>query len=140
MIMIKQNLAIISTIGKMHLEDVLATESNMSPKLLPTRKTNKERGFEGLHTHITNSSEPQLIDSCKQIISQHTLFNEDICLSSFSALSSCSLALLTSLAISSTEAPCLQGRKSAPSSRAQEISHTASPSPSRPSGRTRGAF
>ena len=50
-IMIKQNLAIVSTIGKMHLEDVLATESNMPPKLLPTRKTNKQRGFEGLCTH-----------------------------------------------------------------------------------------
>jgi hypothetical protein len=41
MIMIKQNLAIVTTIGKMHLEDVLATESNMPPELLPARKTNK---------------------------------------------------------------------------------------------------
>jgi hypothetical protein len=41
-IMIKQNLAVISTIGKMHLENVLATESNMPPELLPTRKTNKQ--------------------------------------------------------------------------------------------------
>ena len=49
--MIKQNLAIVSTIGKMHLEDVLATESNMPPELLPARKTNKQRGFEGLRTH-----------------------------------------------------------------------------------------
>ena len=61
--MIKQNLAIVSTIGKMHLEDVLATESNMPPELLPTRKTNKQRSFEGLRTYITNSSGPQLIDN-----------------------------------------------------------------------------
>ena len=111
-IMIKQYLAIVSTIGKMHLEDVLATESNMPPELLPTRETNEQRGFEGLRAYITNSSEPELI----KITCQHTLFNKDICLSSFSALSSCSLALLTSLAISSTEAPCLQCRKSALSS------------------------
>ena len=52
MIMIKQNLAIVSTIGKMHLKDVLATESNMPPKLLPARKTNKQRSFEGLRFQI----------------------------------------------------------------------------------------
>jgi hypothetical protein len=34
--MIKQNLAIVPTIGKMHLEDVLATKSNMPPEFLPT--------------------------------------------------------------------------------------------------------
>lgn len=41
MIMIEQDLAVVSTIGQMHLEDVLATEGNMPPELLPTRKANK---------------------------------------------------------------------------------------------------
>jgi hypothetical protein len=53
--MIKQNLAVVSTIGKMNLEDMPATESDMPPKLLPTQKTNKQRHFEG---PTCNPSEP----------------------------------------------------------------------------------
>lgn len=51
---VKQDLAIITTIGQMVLENVLAAESDMSPELLPAGQTNEQGSLESLDTRKPN--------------------------------------------------------------------------------------
>ena len=60
--MVEQNLAIITTVGQVVLEDVLAAESDVSPELLPTSQTNEQGSLESLVTrnpHSVNKTDIQ---------------------------------------------------------------------------------
>jgi len=76
----------------------------MPPELLPAMETHDERIVQGLLKSITNVEK---MGSCKKNDNRQTLLSFAISLKSFLAVSNLNLALLTSIVISSTVAPCL---------------------------------
>jgi len=48
--MVEQDLAIVTPVRQMILENVFAAKSDMSPELLPAGQANEQGGLESLHT------------------------------------------------------------------------------------------
>jgi hypothetical protein len=101
--MIEENLAVVSTVRELICKNQLATKGNVASKFMPLRSSDLVRLLECLNDDSRLSDANKLAQNQRK----HTLFNDVILLSSFSAACKLAFALLTSMVISSTVAPCL---------------------------------
>jgi hypothetical protein len=98
--MIEEHLAIVSTVGKMILEDQFASKGDVTTELLPLGQSEDEGRLESLQKGVRGRQTTLMVDKC-------TLFNTFMFFNSFSTMSRLAFALLTSMVICSTVAPCL---------------------------------
>lgn len=134
--MAEEDFPVVSTLGKVVLEDDLAPESDEAPEVVPLAESDSQGFLQCLEVRwgVSNDS-----DAWEADLEVQTLLRRTTALYSFFAFSHAVSVRLTSMVNSSTDAPCLvdvwtrQLVFYAISKEKEEMQLTSSPSPSEPS-------